>query len=82
VSGGVLAGIIAGLVGLIVTGVLRSLLAKEVEGWIESLPGYLLRMARARVPSSHRDLLYDEWVAELHAALHGTEARPVTRLDE
>jgi len=77
---GAAAGVVAGTVGTVVAGVLVSLLTRETEGWINAVPVWLLRLARRRVPSSHRDILWSEWSAELHAALHSTEDRPVTRL--
>jgi len=79
-SGGVIVGFVAGLAAAIVVGVLTSLLTKEAEGWIDALPGWLLRLARRRLPASNRGTLYDEWAAELHTVLHGMEARPLSRL--
>ena len=32
------------------------------------------------VPLSSRDTLYDEWAAELYAALHDMDSRPLSRL--
>src|SRR5215831_10627596 len=72
---GAAAGVVAGTVGTVVAGVLVSLLTRETEGWINAVPVWLLRLARRRVPSSHRDILWSEWSAELHAALHSTEDR-------
>jgi len=79
-SGGVIIGFVAGLVGATVVGVLTNLLTREAEGWIDALPSWLLRLAGRRVPASHRDTLYDEWAAELHHALHGMDDRPLSRL--
>lgn len=79
-SSGLIVGFVAGLAGAITVGVLTSLLTKEAEGWIDALPGLLLRLARRRVPTSHRDTLYDEWAAELHAALNGVEGRPLSQV--
>jgi hypothetical protein len=62
--------VLAGMAGAVVIGVLTSLLTKEAEGWIDVLPRWLLRMARRRMPASHRDTLYEEWSAELHIASH------------
>ena len=65
---GAAAGVVAGTVGTVVAGVLVSLLTRETEGWINAVPVWLLRLARRRVPPSHRDTLWSEWSAELHAA--------------
>jgi hypothetical protein len=60
--------------------VVVGLISKEVEGWLDLAPIGLLRLARRRLPADQRDVLYEEWAAELHEALHGTESRPLTRL--
>lgn len=79
-SVGVIVGFVAGLAAAVTVGILTSLLTKEAEGWIDALPGWLLRLAQRRVPPSNRGTLYDEWAAELHIVLHGMEARPLSRL--
>jgi transcriptional regulator with XRE-family HTH domain len=79
-SGGVIAAFVAGTVSAVSVGVLTSLVTTEAEGRIDGLPMLLLRVARRRLPESSRDDLYDEWAAELHAALHGTQGRPLSRL--
>jgi transcriptional regulator with XRE-family HTH domain len=79
-SGGIIAGVLAGTLGALVLGVFTSLLTKETEGFIDALPGLVLRLARRRLPADGRDDLYDEWAAELHIALHQTEGRPLSRL--
>jgi hypothetical protein len=55
---GLITGFAAGLAGAIVAGVLISILTKETEGWIDALPDCLLRLARARLPASHRETLW------------------------
>ena len=66
--------------GVVVLGVITSLVIQEATGWLDTVPGWLLRLARRRLPPSSRDTLYDEWAAELHAALHGMDSRPLSRL--
>jgi hypothetical protein len=65
---------ILGVMGAIAAGAVTSLLTKETEGLIDALPGLMLRLARRRLPVDGRDDLYEEWSAELHIALHETEA--------
>jgi|SRR5215211_578371 len=79
-NGGAFLAFLAGLVGAILVGVLINLATKEAEAWLDVLPGWLLRLARRRLPASHRVDLYGEWAAELHMALHNTEGRPISRL--
>ncbi|MGW9195557.1 cell division protein SepF [Micromonospora chersina] len=62
------------------SGVVVNLLAKETETLLGAFPVLLLRIARRRVPHGVRDDLYEEWLAELAEALHGTAERPLTRL--
>jgi hypothetical protein len=79
-SGGSVAGWLATAGGVVVVGVITSLIAQEATGWLDKVPGWLLRLARRRLPLSNRDALYDEWAAELHAALHDMDGRPLSRL--
>jgi hypothetical protein len=44
------------------------------------LPNLLLRLARRRLPISHRDELYEEWSAELQVALYDTDSKYLARL--
>src|SRR5262245_13620329 len=69
-----------GLVGALIVGVVISMVTKEAEAWLYMVPGWLLRVARRRIPVSHREELYEEWAAELYYALHRSEGRPLTRL--
>lgn len=69
-SGEMVVGVLAGAFGAVAVGVFTSLLTKETEGFIDALPGVMLRLARRRLPAEGRDDLYDEWAAELHTALH------------
>jgi len=62
------------------SGVFVNLLGKEVESRFGAFPVLLLRLASYRVPLSVREDLYEEWLAELSEALHGTDERPLTRL--
>jgi transcriptional regulator with XRE-family HTH domain len=75
-----IAGFLTGTAGAILVGVLTGLLTREAEGRLDALPRFLLRLARRRLPEDSRNDLYDEWSAELHAALHATEGRPLARL--
>jgi signal transduction histidine kinase len=70
----------AALLALVAIPLFSGLLAKEAEGWLALIPESLLRVARRRVSIELRDELYDEWRAELHAALHTAEERPLSRL--
>jgi hypothetical protein len=79
-SGGEVAGWVIAAGGVIVLGVITSLVTQEATGWLDKVPSWLLRLARRRLPLSSRDTLYDEWAAELHAALHGMDSRPLSRL--
>ena len=79
-SGGAVAGWLAAAGGVVIVGVITSLVTQEATGWLDKVPGWLLRLARRRLPLSSRDTLYDEWAAELHAALHGMDGRPLSRL--
>jgi hypothetical protein len=65
---------------VLMTSVVVNLLAKETETLLGAFPVLLLRIARRRVPHGVRDDLYEEWLAELAEALHGTTERPLTRL--
>lgn len=79
-SGGAVAGWMAALGG---DGRRRgdsSLVTQEATGWLDMVPGWLFRLARRRLPLTSRDTLYDEWAAELHAALHSLDSRPLSRL--
>lgn len=69
----------AGFVAAVVTGLL-GLLAREAEGWVELAPKGLLWLARRRLPTDLRDRLYEEWSAELYAAVHDADGRPISRL--
>jgi hypothetical protein len=82
-SAGLLVALLAGLVGLVgalVVGVVTSMVTKEAEARLDTVPVWLLRLARRRIPVSHREELYEEWAAELYYALHRSEDRPLTRL--
>lgn len=79
-SGGAVAEWVTAAGGVVVLGVITSLVTQEATGWLDKVPGWLLRLARRRLPLSSRDTLYDEWAAELHAALHGMDSRPLSRL--
>ena len=48
-SGSAVAGLMAGMAGLVAVGVLISLLTKEAEGWIDALPR---RWSRGSTPAS------------------------------
>ena len=75
-SAGVIAGFLTALAGAVFTG----LAAQEIRGWLDAVPGVLLRLARRRLPPENRDTLYDEWAAELHIVLHRMKGRPLSRL--
>ena len=79
-SGGAVAGWMTAAGGVVVLGVITSLVTQEATGWLDKVPGWLLRLARRRLPLTSRDTLYDEWAAELHAALHDMDSRPLSRL--
>lgn len=72
--------LVGGFIALLVLPVAVNLLSKEVEGWLDLVPSMLLRLARRRLPTDQREAMYDEWYAELHAALHRSGDRPLTRL--
>ncbi|MEV5820408.1 cell division protein SepF [Micromonospora haikouensis] len=65
---------------VIASGVAINVLAKEAESLLGALPVILLRIARRRVPRQVRQNLYEEWLAELHEALHSAGEGPITRL--
>lgn len=65
---------------VIIVGVITSLVTQEATGWLDKVPGWLLRLARRRLPLSSRYALYDEWAAELDAALREMSGRPLSRL--
>lgn len=68
------------LVGTFVAGVFLNMASKEAETWVGALPLLLLKLARARVRSACRDLLYEEWAAELYEATHKYSERPISGL--
>lgn len=60
-SGGAVAGWVAAAGGMVVVAVITSLVTQEATGWLDKVPGWLLQLARRRLPLSRRDTLYDEW---------------------
>lgn len=68
------------VLSLIVLPILVALIQKELEGWLLLLPKKVLELACRRVPHNNREILRDEWSAELHEILHGLTERPLSRL--
>lgn len=79
-SAGTLAEWLAPASGVIILGVITSLVTQEATGWLDKVPGWLLRLARRRLPLNSRYVLYDEWAAELDTAFHDMRGRPLSRL--
>jgi hypothetical protein len=79
-SGGAVAGSLAAAGGVIIVAVITSLVTQEATGWLDMVPGWLLRLARCRLPLNIRYAVYDEWAAELDTALHHMGGRPLSRL--
>lgn len=55
-------------------------LSEEVRGRLDQFPRTLICLAAARLPQEQREDHTDEWLAELHEILRGSEALPVTRV--
>jgi hypothetical protein len=53
-SSGAVAGWVAAAGGVVVVGVITSLVAQEATGWLDKVPGWLLRLARRRLPLGSR----------------------------
>jgi hypothetical protein len=73
-------GLLTFLAGIAITAILGDLFSEEIRGRLELLPYTLIRLAVRRLPPDVRDDLAEEWAAELHVILRGTEALPITRL--
>jgi hypothetical protein len=56
-SGGAAVGWLAAAGGVITVGVITSLVTQEATGWLDKVPGWLLWLARRRLPLSSRDTL-------------------------
>ncbi len=60
---------------------LGDLVSAEIRGWLDLVPEGILRLAARRLDKSVRAEIYEEmWLPDLRHALHGAEARPITRL--
>lgn len=71
------------LVGAGVTKAMRDLIAEEIRGWVEFLPGAILQMAAMHLDSSQRISIYrDEWLPELLFITRRAEGRPITKFIE
>jgi S-DNA-T family DNA segregation ATPase FtsK/SpoIIIE len=60
---------------------LSDILKEEIRGWIELLPGVVLRMAAMQLDAKQRVTVYrDEWLPELMYIARQSGDRPITRL--
>jgi hypothetical protein len=58
-----------------------SLVSDEIRGWLERLPGAILRMAAMRLDPTCRIAVYrDEWLPDLLFITRADSGRPITRL--
>jgi hypothetical protein len=73
-------GIAIALAGALIGATAADVVSAEFRARLDSLPFALIRLAGRRVPREVRKDLVEEWTAELHEILHGTEALPITRL--
>lgn len=79
----VVLGIAAAVITFVIAAVLSAaakLIEEEIRGWIEILPGIVLRMAAMQLDAKQRLTIYqDEWLPELMFIARKAEGRPVTR---
>jgi len=69
------------LVVLLVFELVKAMVVTEAQTRLERLPLALLRLARRRLPVSHRTSVYDEeWLPELLFVTRETEGLPITRV--
>ena len=73
-------GIVTFLLCALIVPVIADLVSEEARGRLEQLPRALIHLATKRLPCEVRSNVGDEWKAELHYILRGSEALPVTRL--
>ncbi len=77
----VLAAGFVSLVVLLVFELVKEMVVTEARTRLERLPLAILRLARRRLPVSHRDSVYDEeWLPELLFITRESEGLPITRV--
>lgn len=79
----IILGIAAAVVAFVITAALTAmskLIEEEIRGWIEVLPGIVLKMAAMQLDAAQRVTVYrDEWLPDLLFIARKTSGRPVTR---
>lgn len=79
----IILGVAAAVIAFIVAAGLSAatkLIEEEIKGWLEVLPGIVLRMAAMQLDAKQRVSVYrDEWLPELLFIARNTESRPITR---
>jgi hypothetical protein len=72
--------VLALLVVVIVSLVIKRIVAAQGEAMLLSVPGLLLRWAWRRAGADHRDELYAEWTGELDHILRRHDGFPISQL--
>lgn len=65
---------------LVLGKVCLDLMSKELQGQVELLPHWILRLAARRLPRALRARYFEDWEAELDYIVKWHDARPITRL--